>query len=73
VTILRTPELQDILNKEGLKQIVDVASRVHPNHVGDIIAATTSETLRRDVQPTVEQIEREMKARMARGWLQSGY
>jgi hypothetical protein len=72
-TILLTPDLQDLLTPEGLKQILEAGSRVRPKDMGAIAAATGSEVMRRDVQPTVEQIEREMKARMAQGWLQSGY
>lgn len=72
-TILLTPDLQDLLTQDGLKQIITAGMKVRPKDMGAIAAATGSEVMRRDVQPTVEQIEREMKARMAQGWLQSGY
>jgi hypothetical protein len=72
-TILLTPDLQDLLTEDGLKQIITAGMKVRPNDMAAIFGATGSEVLRRDVRPAVEQLEREMKARMAQGWLQSGY
>lgn len=72
-TILRTPDLEDLLTPEGLEQIVKVGMAVRPKDMEAIFGATGSEFMRREVQPTVEQIEREMKARMAQGWLHSSY
>lgn len=72
-TIVFTPDYQDLLNPKGFEQILSVLWKVRPKDMEAIVAATGSEVLRRDVQPTVEQLEREMKARMAQGWLHSGY
>lgn len=72
-TILLTPDLQDLLTPDGLKQIIKAGMEVRPKDMEAIVSATGSEFMRREVQPTVEQIEREMKARMAQGWLQSSY
>jgi hypothetical protein len=71
--ILLTPDLQDLLTQDGLKQILKAGMKVRPKDMEAIVAATGSEVMRRDVQPTVDQLEREMKARMAQGWLHSGY
>ncbi|PTL83795.1 hypothetical protein [Vitiosangium sp. GDMCC 1.1324] len=72
-TILLTPDYQDLLNPEGMKQIINAGMEARPHDMPAIAAATTSEAVRRNIQPTVEQIELEMKARMAQGWLNSGY
>ncbi|WP_257446147.1 hypothetical protein [Archangium lipolyticum] len=73
-TILLTPDFKDLLDPDGRAQIKEVAiNRMHRSDVAAILAATPDEALRRNVQPTVDQIQREMKARMAQGWLQSGY
>ncbi|MCY1078942.1 hypothetical protein [Archangium lansingense] len=72
-TILLTPDLQDLLSVEGMKQIIKVGWEVRPKEMEAIVTATTSEVLRRDIQPKVEQLDRELKARVVQGWMHSGY
>lgn len=72
-TILLTPDFQDLLSPEGVEQILKAGMKARPHDMPAIAAATTSEAWRRNIQPTVEQIELEMKARMAQDWLNSGY
>ncbi|QRK09242.1 hypothetical protein JQX13_03540 [Archangium violaceum] len=64
LTILSTPDLQDILDEDGLKQILEVIGKVKPQSVVDILSATASEEVRRRVQPPLAQMEQELKSLM---------
>jgi hypothetical protein len=73
-TIVFTPDFKDLLNREGLEQIKEVLRKVRPHDMEAIAAASTLEVARHTVQPTLEQLERELKARMLQGWQPgSGY
>ena len=70
--ILTTPDLQDLLNEEGLEQVLKVLMKTRPEDMGNIVSATASETVRTQVRPVVEkieQLERELEALRTRGLL----
>lgn len=54
ITIMTVPELRDLLNEAGLKQIFDVLEKVRPGDVQDILLATAGEAARRGLQPLQE-------------------
>lgn len=51
ITIMTVPELGDLLNAEGLKQVFEVMEKVRPGDVQDIVLATGSEAARRGLLP----------------------
>jgi|GEM_PF-6618917 len=67
-TILTTPDLRDLLNPDGMAQILQVLGRVRPSDVESILAATTLEATR-PLRPLVHQMEREVKSLMLQNWL----
>ena len=68
-TIMTTPELKDLLNAEGVEQIGRVLQQVRPEDMGNIGTATAKESLRKDVQLPLEQMEREVKSFMQQRWM----
>ncbi|QRN93015.1 hypothetical protein JRI60_27820 [Archangium violaceum] len=67
-TILFTPDFKDLLNKEGLDQVLEVLKKLHPDKIAAITAATAGETAR----PAFEQMDRELKALMLQSWITNG-
>ncbi|MFY0584288.1 hypothetical protein ACN28S_67260 [Cystobacter fuscus] len=70
-TILTTPDLQDLLNKDGLEQILDVLDRVGPKDVATIVNATSSQ-VRQELQDQADRMEREVKSFMYQRWWDGG-
>jgi len=51
IKIMTVPELADLLNEAGLKQVFEVLGKVRPEDVQDIVLATGSEAARRGLLP----------------------
>ncbi len=67
MTIVTTPDLQDLLNPEGLEQVLAVMARVRPESVAAIARATTSR-VRQSLEDKVGDLEREARAFMQQRW-----
>ncbi|OJH42115.1 hypothetical protein [Cystobacter ferrugineus] len=70
-TILTTPDLQDLLNKDGLEQILEVLDQVGSKDVATIVNATSSQ-VRQELQDQAERMEREVKSFMYQRWWDGG-
>ncbi|EPX57821.1 hypothetical protein D187_004700 [Cystobacter fuscus DSM 2262] len=70
-TILTTPDLQDLLNKDGLEQILEVLDRVGSKDVATIVNATSSQ-VRQELQDQAERMDREVKSFMYQRWWDGG-
>lgn len=69
--ILTTPDLQDLLNKDGLAQILKVLDRVGSKDVATIVSATSSQ-VRQALQDQADRMDREMKSFMYQRWWDGG-
>jgi hypothetical protein len=70
-TILTTPDLQDLLNSDGLAQILKVLDEVKSKDVATVVNATSSQ-VRRDLQDQADRMEREVRSFMDQRWWDGG-
>lgn len=71
VTILGTPDLADLLDKDGLAQILTVVKEVRSQDVAAIVGATVSEA-QRALQDRADGMEREVRSFVQQRWWDGG-